>query len=69
MLQNLSPDVRECLARAQEYAQRAKVEPNPTVQREFLEMERRWLQLARSWTVLSTRHFQRGGGRGQQLLI
>src|SRR6516164_1094196 len=21
------------------------------------------------WTVLSTRHFQRGGGRGQQLLI
>ena len=22
-----------------------------------------------TWTVLSTRHFQRGGGRGQQLLI
>jgi hypothetical protein len=49
MLQNLSPDVRECLRRAEDCAARAKRETNTELQREFFEMEMRWLKLARSF--------------------
>jgi hypothetical protein len=52
MLQDLSPEVRECLRHAEDCAQRAKIEPNPTVQRDFFDMERRWLKLARSYQYL-----------------
>jgi hypothetical protein len=48
MLQNLSLEVRECMERARECAERAKVEPDPLVQRNYLDLERRWIQLARS---------------------
>ena len=45
MLENLGEHVRECLRRAEESAERAKREPNPDIQRDFLEMEGRWLKL------------------------
>lgn len=49
MLQNLSPQVRNCLQHAEECAHRGKVEPDPNLQGDFLMMERRWLSLARSY--------------------
>ena len=48
MLQNLSSNVRECLQRAKECAERAKHAQNPALQRDFIDMEARWLKLARS---------------------
>jgi hypothetical protein len=39
MLQNLSPDVRDCLRRAEDCAVRAKRKTNLELQREFFEME------------------------------
>ena len=52
MLENLGEHVRECLRRAEESAERAKREPNPDIQRDFLEMEGRWLRLASSYQFL-----------------
>ena len=49
MLQILGRQVRECLQHAEDCAHRAKVEPDPNLQRDFLMMERRWLSLARSY--------------------
>ena len=49
MLQNLSSNVRECLQRAKECTERAKLEPNPALQRDFIDMETRWHELARSY--------------------
>jgi hypothetical protein len=52
MLENLDQEVRECLRRAEESAERAKRAPNPDIRRDFLEMEGRWLKLARSYQFL-----------------
>src|SRR4029079_2904991 len=52
MLENLGEHVLECLRRAEESAERAKREPNPDIQRDFLEMEGRWLRLALSYQFL-----------------
>jgi hypothetical protein len=52
MLVHLSAQVRECLEHAEAWAHRAKVEPDPAVQRDFIEMERCWLQMARSYQRL-----------------
>ena len=52
MLANLSGEVRECLQRAEQCAARAKIEPNPALQRDFIDMELRWLHLARSYRFL-----------------
>ncbi len=49
MLQNLSEQVRSCLQHAEDCAHRAKLEPDPNLQRDYLMMERRWLSLARSY--------------------
>jgi hypothetical protein len=49
MLQNLSKQVRDCMQRAEECAYCARTEGDPAVARDFLEMERRWLRLARSY--------------------
>ena len=51
-LANLSGEVRECLQRAEQCAARAKIEPNPALQRDFIDMELRWLHLARSYRFL-----------------
>ena len=52
MLENLDQQVRECLRRAEESAERAKRAPNPDIRRDFLEMEGRWLNLARNYQFL-----------------
>jgi hypothetical protein len=49
MLQGLSEQIRNCLLRAEECGQRAKTERDPALVRDFLDMERRWLTLARSY--------------------
>ena len=52
MWENLAEEVRECLRHAEECAARAKIEPHPAIQRDFIDMELRWLQLARSYQFL-----------------
>jgi hypothetical protein len=52
MLENLSEQVLDCLRRAEEAAERAKRAPNPSVRRDLLEMERRWLKLAHGYQFL-----------------
>ena len=51
MLANLSAEVRECLWHAEDCSERAKIELNPAMQRDYMEMERRWLKLARSYQL------------------
>jgi hypothetical protein len=53
MPQNLSAEVSECLVRAQYYAERAKSEADSTIQGDFVEMERCWLQMASSYRALA----------------
>ena len=47
MLNKLSDDIRECYARAEECATRAKAEPNAESREEV--WEKRWLMLARNY--------------------
>jgi hypothetical protein len=51
MLANLSVEVHECLRHARDCAERAKIEPSPALQRDYIDMERRWLKLARSYQL------------------
>jgi hypothetical protein len=66
MLSNLTTEVRECLWHADHCAELAAIEPNPANQGDFIEMERSWLTLARSYQLLerfrtvSAHHQQRG---------
>lgn len=52
MLENLSEQVLDRLRRAEEAAERAGRAPNPSVRRDLLEMERRWLKLAHGYQFL-----------------
>jgi hypothetical protein len=49
MLQNLSPEVSQCLRHADDCATRARCEPDPALRRDFFDMELRWFKLARSY--------------------
>ena len=49
MLLNVSAQVRECGRHAEECARQAKAQTNPKFRQEFLDLERRWLRLARSY--------------------
>src|SRR5262245_36712705 len=49
MLQKLSEEIRECLRHAEECRRRAKTALNASATRDNLEMEQRWLALARSY--------------------
>ena len=49
MLDNLSEQVRECLQHAEDCARKAAAQPEGSpLRQDFLDMERRWLGLARS---------------------
>jgi hypothetical protein len=48
MLNNVSEQIRECLRHAEDCAQKAAAQTDPTLKEDFLDMERRWLSLARS---------------------
>lgn len=49
MLQNLSEQIRECLRRAEECKRLAETALTATGKADYLDMERRWLSLARSY--------------------
>jgi hypothetical protein len=48
---HLSDDIRECYRLAKDCALRAKAEVDPKQRQDFLDMERRWLFLARSYEL------------------
>ena len=52
MLQNLSKQIRTCLGNAEECANLAKIQGDASRGRDFLDLERRWLRLARSYGYL-----------------
>lgn len=49
MLNNLSEQIRECLRHAEDCARQAAAQTCPNLKDDFLDMERRWLFLARSY--------------------
>lgn len=49
MLNNLSAQIRECLQHADDCARQASAQNCPKLNEDFLDMERRWLLLARSY--------------------
>ena len=49
VLNNLSEQIRECLQHAEHCARQAAAQTNCKLKEDFLEMERRWLFLARSY--------------------
>jgi hypothetical protein len=49
MLNNLSEQIRECHMHAEHCARQARVEIDRKLKDAYLEMERRWLMLARSY--------------------
>ena len=51
MLNNLSEHIRECLRHAEDCGRKAAAQTDPTLKEDFLDMERRWLSLARSYEL------------------
>jgi hypothetical protein len=51
MLNNLSEQVRECLRHAEGCAQRAAAQADPKLKQDFLQLEQKWLSLARSFQL------------------
>ncbi len=51
MLKMLTDDVRECYRHAEECARQAQALSNPELRRDFLDLQSRWLKLARSYEV------------------
>ena len=49
MLQNLSEEIRECLRRAEECKRLSKTALTAPAIKDYLEMEQRWMKLARSY--------------------
>jgi hypothetical protein len=48
MLNNLSEQIRECLQHAEDCARNATAQTDPGLREDFLRLEKRWLDLARS---------------------
>ncbi len=65
MLKVLTDDVRECYRRAEECARQAQALSNPKLRRDFLDLESRWLKLARRYQV-SGRSFPSPGSKGRE---
>jgi len=49
VLNNLSEQVRECLQHAEDCARQAAAQTCPKLKADFLDLERRWQHLARSY--------------------
>ena len=49
MLKNLSEEIRECYRHAEDCARKATTQLDPKLKQDFLDLERRWLFLARSY--------------------
>ena len=48
-MQNLSEEIRECLRHAEQCKRRAKTALSADAIKDYLDMEQRWLSLARSY--------------------
>ena len=48
MLNNLSEHIRECFQHAEDCARKAAAQSDPGLRDDFLRLEKRWLDLARS---------------------
>jgi hypothetical protein len=48
MLKNLSEEIRECYRHAADCARKAAAQTDPGLRGDFLRLEKRWLDLARS---------------------
>lgn len=51
MLESMSEQIRECYEHAEECARKAAAQTDPGLKQDFLDMERRWLALARSFEL------------------
>jgi len=49
VLNNLSEQICECMQHAEDCARKAAAQTDPKLREDFLELERRWLFLARSY--------------------
>jgi hemerythrin-like domain-containing protein len=49
VLRNLSEEIRECLQHAEDCARKAAAQSCPNLKQDFLDLEQRWLYLARSY--------------------
>jgi hypothetical protein len=49
VLDNLNKDIRECYRHAEECARKAAAQIDEKTQQDFLDLEQRWLSLARSF--------------------
>jgi len=49
MLRNLSEEIRECYRHAEDCARKAASHTDPQTRSDFMELETRWLFLARSY--------------------
>ncbi len=67
MLQNLSQKIRDCLQRAEQCAHRSRIERDPSLARDYFDMERGWLSLARSYAFSeSLKTFSRHNKKPQE---
>ena len=48
VLDNLSGQIRDCLLHAEDCARKAAAQTDPALRDDFLRLEKRWLELARS---------------------
>jgi hypothetical protein len=49
MLESLSKQIRECYEHPEDCARKAAAQTDPGLKQDFLDMEKRWLALARSF--------------------
>jgi len=52
MVQKLSEQIRECYHHAEDCFRQAKDQGDPKIRNDFLDCERRWLRLARSYELV-----------------
>ena len=51
MLESVSQQIRDCYNHAEQCAQTAAAQTDPGLRQDFLDMERRWLTLAKSYEL------------------
>ena len=51
MLKSLSEEIRECYRHAENCARKAAAQADPKIKDDFLQLEQRWLFLARSYEL------------------
>ena len=52
MLKSLSEEIRECYRHAENCARKAAAQADPKIKDDFLQLEQRWLFLARSYELI-----------------